>query len=222
MTKKRKPVEPARPCHECSGSKQSHGHECYVCKTDKDWTKPFPLSKVEVVFPAGALHFMPKEEEIPKEFWPGRGDETEKSAAWLRFQSDWFFAGIKPSLQIDLKEGVDGEVAMAHLAAIQGTFACSHQHKEASFAYLCSLWFNEAMWERYTPDELKAMKEEQKEKRLAKEKDRAAADDAGTDSVRPTPGDDGCCHITGDAGATEGGPPGAEGEAPEEGPRPAA
>lgn len=214
MINKKGSVEPERPCRECGGTKQSFGHACYVCMKDKDWSKPFPLSKAEVVFPAGALHFMPKEDEIPKEFWPGRGTDTKESAFWMRFQSDWFFSGLKPSLQIDLKEGIDGPTAMAHLAAIQGTFACRHQHKQASVAYLCSLWFNSATWERCTSEELMAMKAELQEGSRAKEKDRAAAAAAGKNAVRPADGDA--------AGTTAASSTGAEGPATEGESRPAA
>lgn len=201
------------PCYDCNGKKVFSGHPCYACMENKDWSKPFPLSKPEVVFPANALDFMPKEKDIPNEFWPGRGNETETSKKWLRFQNDCFYHGIKPSVQFYLKDGVDGPTAFDHLNAIQGSYAPRHQHKMAAFAYLCSLWFDDVVWEPHTSEELKAMKEEQ----LAKENNRSTAEAGSTtaEPVRPADGGD-CCHITGAE------PPRADAASGDDGPDPAA
>jgi anti-sigma factor ChrR (cupin superfamily) len=103
----------------------------------------FPIHESDNVpwrFPANALDFMPKMDEIPEEF----NDPRNK---WVKFQMDWFYRGLK-DLKIVPKEGVDTVKAMRHLSAIQGSFAPKHEHKEAAVAYLASQWFEDVSYTR--------------------------------------------------------------------------
>ena len=100
-----------------------------------DFSKPFPVSDVDVAFPARALEIMPTWEHIPPEF-RGRGTK------WNRIFRDWFYTGIY-DIQMFMKEGIDGETANRHLKVIAGSYAPKHEHKEAAFVYLCSLWFTD-------------------------------------------------------------------------------
>ena len=67
----------------------------------------------------------------------------EDKEKWLAFQSRWFFRGLPETTSLDLKDGIDGKLAIRHLGAIQGSFAPKHEHKMAAVAYLASLWFND-------------------------------------------------------------------------------
>lgn len=87
---------------------------------------------------------MPKYADIPREF-KSRGNK------WSDFQAAWFFSGIS-NLKLTPKEGIDGKVAMRHLAAIQGSWEPKHEHKSAAVAYLASLWFDDI---EYTKDKKK-------------------------------------------------------------------
>lgn len=106
------------------------------------WKYPQELDAVTCAFPANALEFMPAMNEIPDEFRQFRPRDK-----WQRFVADWFFCGLK-NIQITTKEGVDQKKAIRHLGAIIGSFAPKHEHKEAAAAYLCSLWFEDAKWDR--------------------------------------------------------------------------
>ena len=68
---------------------------------------------------------------------------------WERFQSDWFYSGLKGTEGLIPREGVDKNKAVRHLKTIQGSFEPSHEDKVAAVAYLASLWFMpESTWER--------------------------------------------------------------------------
>jgi len=51
------------------------------------------------------------------------------------------FSGLKKSEVPPVKEGIDVNMALRHLHAIQGSFEPKHEYKEAAVAYLASLWF---------------------------------------------------------------------------------
>ena len=93
---------------------------------------PIPEMKgVDVAF--GNIDHLPLMKDIPKEFIHG-------NTKWNKVQRDWFFKGITTDKLIP-KEGVDLNKAVKALAAIQCSFAPSHEHKEAGVAYLMSEWF---------------------------------------------------------------------------------
>jgi len=90
-------------------------------------SNPFGPSDIALVLPA--------KEDIPKEFWHGRGK-------WNKLFNDWFFVGIA-DLNFDLKDGIDGELMMSHISHVMGSWSPKHEHKEAACAYLWSLWCND-------------------------------------------------------------------------------
>ena len=96
-----------------------------------DFSKPtekeMPLS-VDVV-----AELMPARKDIPEEF------VMCSSNPWIKWQSKWMFEGIKSVPEP--KEGIDGRLAMRHLASIQRSWQPKHEHKVEAVAYLASLWF---------------------------------------------------------------------------------
>jgi hypothetical protein len=108
-----------------------------------DWTKPVPVSDIELAFPAHALDFMPPRDECEAGLDALSRERKEK---WLRFQGDWFYKGLSKEAQFSMKDGIDGNLAFRHLKVIQGSFAPKHEHKMAAVAYLASLWFNDGEW----------------------------------------------------------------------------
>ena len=101
---------------------------------------PKSVSDVDVAFPSDALNIMPKMLDIPDEF-------KHCNSQWNRLFSDWFYSGIDGSGLIPA-EGVNKVDAFRHLKVVAGSFAPKHEHKEAAFAYLASLWFKpESTWQ---------------------------------------------------------------------------
>lgn len=103
---------------------------------------PHKLSDLEVAFCVSAKKLMPPMSAIPESF-----KKDSSSSKWIKFQSDWFFRGIK-GLKIKSKDGIDKADALRHLQAIQGSFDCQHEHKQAAIAYLASLWFEDVEYEK--------------------------------------------------------------------------
>lgn len=93
------------------------------------WSQPMEVTNNP--FLCDAERLMPKYADIPKEF-------KDLLNPHVKFQSRWFFNGLDKVPAA--KEGVDQAKAMRHLAAIQRSFAPSHEHKQAAVAYLASLW----------------------------------------------------------------------------------
>lgn len=93
---------------------------------------PIPVTKADTVFGGKCKDILPKWEDIPDEF-------KAQSNPWCQWQSNWFFHGLANN-PIP-KEGTDGDLAMANLQCVQGSFEPKHQHKQAGVAYLASLWF---------------------------------------------------------------------------------
>jgi hypothetical protein len=101
-----------------------------------DFTRPHDVACMTAVFGADpeVLGMMPAMADIPAEF---RSERTPFNA----IQSEWFFRGIAGPFPLAAKPGIDRRAALAHLSAIQRSFAPSHEHKSAAVAYLMSLWF---------------------------------------------------------------------------------
>jgi len=99
---------------------------------------PQPITRALEVFPASVSHLMPKYEEIPEEF---RNRNSQNK--WLQFQRSWFFNGLNTTGLVSKKD-IDLVTAIRHLSAIQRSYEPKHEHKEASVAYLASLWFEES------------------------------------------------------------------------------
>lgn len=104
---------------------------------------PVEISDATLAFPASALEFMPEWEEIPKEFQTG-------DSPWCDLQHVWFYDGMSQRFSFIPKEidGVklDPVKVYRQLQAIQGTFACKHQHKRAAVSYLASLWMDSVIY----------------------------------------------------------------------------
>lgn len=106
----------------------------------KDFSKPTVVADLDIAFsvaggPSDKLHLMPAMREIPDEF-KGRSAQWN---TWVKFQQTWFFHGL-PLGKIKPKPGIDVELAIRHLKAIQKSWEPSAEHKEAAVAYLASLW----------------------------------------------------------------------------------
>jgi len=102
----------------------------------KDWSKPHKVSSDELAFgPRSLSKMMPDRVDIPDEFHVNNNNE------WCMWQSKWFFRGLDESERPTAKKGIDGDVAMNHLSAIQASWAPKHEHKQEAVAYLASLWF---------------------------------------------------------------------------------
>ena len=112
---------------------------------------PVQITDADLAFPARALEFMPKWEDIPEEFRNG-------SSPWCDLQRTWFAYGLSErfSFQPATIDGalIDALAAYRQLAAIQGTYACKHEHKIAAVAYLASLWMESVIYSKPgTPDD---------------------------------------------------------------------
>lgn len=94
---------------------------------------PVKLTDVDVVFPANALEYMPAMKDIPEKY--------KHRNAWSPLFMEWFTKGLDKDVEFEMVMDIDGETAYRHLSAILGSFAPKHEHKEAAFTFLCSLWF---------------------------------------------------------------------------------
>lgn len=96
---------------------------------------PVPdIDDVTLVFPANALEWMPAMEDIPQEFKQG---DTE----WNAIASAWFYRGLPADVKFYPRKGVDAEKAVRAAKATLGSYAPSHQYKEAAVAYMLCSWF---------------------------------------------------------------------------------
>jgi hypothetical protein len=118
----------------CASEELPSTEDPRVADTDI-WAKPHEVSGLDVAFGGKAMDLMPSEAECVAELdkMPDRGRE------WRKFQSTWFFSGLKGA-EFTMRDGIDQKSALAHLAAIQGSWEPKHQHKEAGVAYLASRW----------------------------------------------------------------------------------
>lgn len=97
---------------------------------------PTAVTNVFLTFPGDVSHLMPPMNEIPEEFKLGH---TE----WNKFASDMFFEGLE-NLQLHVVPGIDAATAWRHISAVVASFQPKHEHKEATVAYLSSIWFTKA------------------------------------------------------------------------------
>lgn len=112
--------------------------------TTTTWDTPAEVSDLELAFPANALDLMPLHEDCEAALAALPRDEQRK---WREFQQRWFFEGLPATTEFDCKSGIDAAAALRHLAAIQGSFAPKHEHKEAAVAYLASRWFEDVRFD---------------------------------------------------------------------------
>lgn len=124
----------------------------------RDWSKPnWKPTDAERAFPANALEYMPEPEEIPKEFWSGRGFHSAKAEPWVDFAGSYCVGCVDiETVEFGRKDGIDGEAAFTQINAIARSFAPKHEHKEATVAWLLSMWFTDVKWEKKLSPEMKA------------------------------------------------------------------
>ena len=96
--------------------------------------KPSPVTRVDTTFGGNLKSLMPLYSEVPDEF-------KRSSHPWCQWQQKWFYSGLDKDNLPKPKAGINQGEAMAHLAAIQRSWDCKHEHKEAAVAYLASKWF---------------------------------------------------------------------------------
>jgi hypothetical protein len=106
---------------------------------NNQWSLPQVISDALYAYPATVKHLMPPYEEIPEEF-------HYISNKWVRIQQRWFFDGLPEKTYFKMKEGIEGDLALRHLSAIQRSFEPKHEHKEAAVAYLMSLWMDDVVF----------------------------------------------------------------------------
>jgi hypothetical protein len=100
--------------------------------------QPKEVSEAQWVFPANVVKdYMPAMDDIPEEF-----SNWNRPNKWSDLQSKWFYEGLKGYTWVP-KEGIDLDMALRHLSAIQRSFEPKHEHKAAAVAYLMSLWFDD-------------------------------------------------------------------------------
>lgn len=102
--------------------------------------KPQTVTNIDMAFPAKVSHLMPNMSDIPREFDGG-------NTKWNKLFSDWFYCGLS-KLELTPKDDISRDVALRHISTIMRSFEPKHEHKEAAVAYLLSLWFSDATWER--------------------------------------------------------------------------
>lgn len=98
--------------------------------------KPQPVNDANLAFGGNMAVLLPSWSEIPEEF-------KDNNNKWVKVFSHWFFEGLGKGTKFDVKEGIDGNAALRHLAAVMCSFEPKHEHKEAGCAYLMSQWFND-------------------------------------------------------------------------------
>jgi hypothetical protein len=106
-----------------------------------DYSKPTPISTLQMAFPANLGALLPPTKVIPEDF-----RDMNNHDKWHKFQDEWFFFGLK-ELNVVPKPGIDPGTAIRHLQAVQSSFEPSHEHKRAAVAWLASLWFEEIQYE---------------------------------------------------------------------------
>jgi hypothetical protein len=77
---------------------------------------------------------IPAYETIPKEF-------KSPYHPFVKWQTKWFFTGLKPEEIPNPKPGIDKDDAFRHLNFLQRNWGLKHEHKECGVAYLASLLF---------------------------------------------------------------------------------
>lgn len=98
------------------------------------------VENAELAFGVNNLDNFPPYNEIPQEF-------QNRNTKWNELFNDWFFVGLT-SLEATPKKDVDLDRAMRYIKAHMKTWKSKHEHKAAGIAYVMSLWFEDAKWEK--------------------------------------------------------------------------
>ena len=72
-------------------------------------------------------------EPVPEEFY-------HRHNPWAKIVAMWFFEGLSKGTVFIAKEGIRGEDVFRHVGAILRSWEPKHEDKEATCAYLLSLW----------------------------------------------------------------------------------
>jgi len=91
------------------------------------------VKDVDIAF-GGGHQFMPTMKEIPV--------NIKIDVKWENLFNKWFFEGVK-DVHFFPKKGVDLNKALRAIASVIGSYAPSHQHKEAAVTYWMSEWFED-------------------------------------------------------------------------------
>lgn len=97
---------------------------------------PQPVTDAQLIAPGDVTALLPTWEAIPEEFRRYTG------TVWHRVFEMWFYRESR-GLELTAQPGIDGGVAMRHLATIMRSFRPSFEHRRSAIAYLLSLWFVE-------------------------------------------------------------------------------
>lgn len=115
-------------------------------KKKADFSNPMEVDDVELSLGVKALEIMPAWSAIPAEF------KTENKFTPLFNAIAFRGAEIKSVGFVKAHVGRTDELvtyrkAMRHLNCIVRSWEPEHEHKEAAFCYLCSLWFKDIKFE---------------------------------------------------------------------------
>ena len=99
--------------------------------------KPVKTTHADKILGGDMNKLLPPYEDVPEEF-----KDANSENKWKKFFSDWFYNGIE-NIQLAAKDGIAMNTAMSHISAIMASHEPKHQVKEASCAYLLSIWFDD-------------------------------------------------------------------------------
>ena len=100
---------------------------------------PKDVDDVTFAFPADVSEYLPKMEDIPKEFHIPSFENK-----WMRLFSMLFYGDKKlDDMWIIQKEGIDPTKAGRHIMCIMKSYQPKHEHKIAGCTYLMSEWFED-------------------------------------------------------------------------------
>lgn len=99
-----------------------------------DYSKPHEVSDLMIAFPATLGELLPPY-ELTRDW-----EKTPEAAPFLKAVQTWFYAGLSPESEFDLKDDIDGELMLRHLKCVLGSFEPKHEHKMAGAAYLLAQW----------------------------------------------------------------------------------
>lgn len=113
-------------------------NETTVTALHDGFDEPQVITDVLFTFPGEITHLMPAYTLIPVEF-----QNLNRITDWNKFVGHWLMRG-NPFDAWDLRilPGVDGQLAIRHLATIGRSYQPKHKHKEAAMAWLLSRWFS--------------------------------------------------------------------------------
>ncbi len=97
--------------------------------------EPSEVTDLDMAFGGKAMDLMPPYNQELRDW-----SRTQEAAPYLDFQSTWFALGLEPDTELYFNEGIDGNKALRHLKAIQGSFEPKHEHKMAGVAWLLHRW----------------------------------------------------------------------------------